>query len=298
MAETMRDLKRRMKSIESTEHITNAMRLVSAAKFRRAKGLYDRKSQQLREVSATIEGILAEENISGREKTGDAEVGAAPARVLAIVISSDKGLCGGFNSSLIKTAKAALEDYEKENVKVFCIGSRGRDFFEHADYEIAGSFDGAPEKIVFPEIEAIAAPILADYRDHKLDKVLLITTEYINSLRQEPMVKQLLPAEPAACAEAEAETTAGVTSPVEIEYAPSREAVAAYMLPKYFELALFKAVIESAVCEHAARRTAMENATDNAREILNSLSLTYNRVRQAAITGELIEIVSGAETQK
>ena len=294
MAETMRDLKRRMKSIESTEHITNAMRLVSAAKFRRAKGLYDRKSRQLAEVSATIEGILAEENISGREETGN----AASARVLAIVISSDKGLCGGFNSSLIKTANAALEDYEKENVKVFCIGSRGRDFFEHADYEIAGSFDGAPEKIVFPEIEAIAAPILADYRDHKLDKVLLITTEYINSLRQEPMVKQLLPAESAACAEAGAETTAEAASTVEIEYAPSREAVAAYMLPKYFELTLFKAVIESAVCEHAARRTAMENATDNAREILNSLSLTYNRVRQAAITDELIEIVSGAETQK
>lgn len=294
MAETMRDLKRRMKSIESTEHITNAMRLVSAAKFRRAKGLYDRKSRQLAEVSATIEDILAEENISGRDETGD----AASARVLAIVISSDKGLCGSFNSSLIKTANAALEDYEKENVKVFCIGSRGRDFFEHADYEIAGSFDGAPEKIVFPEIEAIAAPILADYRDHKIDKVLLITTEYINSLRQEPMVKQLLPAEPAACAEAGAETAAEAASTVEIEYVPSREAVAAYMLPKYFELTLFKAVIESAVCEHAARRTAMENATDNAREILNSLSLTYNRVRQAAITDELIEIVSGAETQK
>ena len=293
----MQELKRRMKSIESTEHITNAMRLVSAAKFRRAKALYDRKSQQLQEVSDTIEGILAEGAGVNREGRG-AEAAAGPERVLAIVISSNRGLCGGFNSSLIKTAGQALEPYEKEQVRVFCIGSRGGDFFAHADYAIAGSFDGAPEKIVFPEIEAIAAPILADYRDHKLDKVLLITTEYINSLRQEPVVKQLLPAEPAACAEAEAETTAGATSPVEIEYAPSREAVAAYMLPKYFELTLFKAVIESAVCEHAARRTAMENATDNAREILNSLSLTYNRVRQAAITGELIEIVSGAETQK
>ena len=109
------------------------------------------------------------------------------------------------------------------------------------------------------------------------------------------MVRQLLPVESAARAQA-AETTVKAAAPVEIEYAPSREAVAAYMLPKYFELTLFKAVIESAVCEHAARRTAMENATENAREIFEHLSLTYNRARQAAITNELIEIVSGSET--
>ncbi len=295
MAETMRDLKRRMKSIESTEHITNAMRLVSAAKFRRAKGVYDRKSQQLAEISATIEGILAEQNDFDRQDSDSAQMPGRPERVLALVITSDRGLCGGFNSSLLKTAKAALENYDRQNVKVFCIGSHGRDFFAHADYAIAGSFDGAPEKIAFSEIEAIAAPILADYHDHKLDQVLLITTEYINSLRQEPMVRQLLPVESAARAQA-AETTVKAAAPVEIEYAPSREAVAAYMLPKYFELTLFKAVIESAVCEHAARRTAMENATENAREIFEHLSLTYNRARQAAITNELIEIVSGSET--
>ena len=259
MAETMRDLKRRMKSIESTEHITNAMRLVSAAKFRRAKALYDSKSQQLQEVSDTIEGILAEGAGVNREGRG-AEAAAGPERVLAIVI----------------------------------FGSRGGDFFAHADYAIAGSFDGAPEKIAFSEIEAISTPILADYQSHKLDKVLLITTAYINSLRQEPVVKQLLPIEPAKTGEAEGKTALQT----EVEYAPSKEAVAAYMLPKYFELTLFKAVIESAVCEHAARRTAMENATDNAREILSKLSLSYNRMRQAEITDELIEIVSGAETQK
>ena len=293
MAETMRDLKRRMKSIESTEHITNAMRLVSAAKFRRAKALYDSKSQQLQEVSDTIEGILAEGAGVNREGRG-AEAAAGPERVLAIVISSNRGLCGGFNSSLIKTAGQALEPYEKEQVRVFCIGSRGGDFFAHADYAIAGSFDGAPEKIVFPEIEAIAAPILADYRDHKLDKVLLITTEYINSLRQEPVVKQLLPAEFARASKKEEAQAV----PAELEYAPSKEAVTDYLLPKYLELTLFEAFLESAVCEHATRRGAMESATDNAREILNRLSLTYHRARQAAITNELIEIVSGAETRE
>lgn len=294
MAETMRELKRRMKSIESTEHITNAMRLVSAAKFRRAKGLYDRKSQQLREVSATIEGILAEENISGREETGDAEIGAAPARVLAIVISSDKGLCGGFNSNLIKTAVEALREYKKEAVKLVCIGGRGRDFFAREGYEIDAAFTGAAEKISFSEIVKIVTSILADYRSGRVDSVLLVTTEYINSLRQEPVVKQLLPAEFARASKKEEAQAV----PAELEYAPSKEAVTDYLLPKYLELTLFEAFLESAVCEHATRRGAMESATDNAREILNRLSLTYHRARQAAITNELIEIVSGAETRE
>lgn len=296
MAENMRDLKRRMKSIESTEHITNAMRLVSAAKFRRAKAVYDHKSQQLAEVSKTMEDILSFENLSERNEEAGEKGSAASEQVLAIVISSDRGLCGGFHSSLIKTAQATLEEYEKQNVRIYCIGGRAKDFFEHADYEIAGAFDGAPEKVTFSQMKAAAAPILQDYQAGKLDKVLLITTAYINSLRQEPMVKQLLPLN-----RQEEDTVSAkrqeVSAPIEMEYTPSQEAVAAYMLPKYFELTLFKAVMESAVCEHAARRSAMENATDNAREILSSLSLTYNRVRQAAITGELIEIVSGAETQ-
>ena len=292
MAENMRDLKRRMKSIESTEHITNAMRLVSAAKFRRAKSVYDQKSQQLAEVSKTMEDILTLENIPGLDHEAESGRSEEAEQVLAIVISSDRGLCGGFHSNLIKTAQAALEGSEKQDVRIYCIGSRAKDFFEHAGYEIAGEFDGAPEKITFSQIETIAAPILRAYQSGELDKVLLITTSYINSLRQEPAVKQLLPLkmQDDACEQHK-------SAPVEMEYGPSPEAVAAYMLPKYFELTLFKAVMESAVCEHAARRSAMENATDNAREILSSLSLTYNRVRQAAITGELIEIVSGAETQ-
>lgn len=293
MAETMRDLKRRMKSIESTEHITNAMRLVSAAKFRRAKALYDRKSQQLQEVSDTIEGILAEGAGVNREGRG-AEAAAGPERVLAIVISSSRGLCGGFNSSLIKTARQALEPYEKEKVRVFCIGSRGGDFFAHADYAIAGSFDGAPEKIAFSEIEAISTPILADYQSHKLDKVPAdhngiyqfpaAGAGWSNSCCRQSLRKPGKQKERRQCRQ-------------KSNHARSKEQCS-YMLPKYFELTLFKAVIESAVCEHAARRTAMESATDNAREILSSLSLSYNRMRQAEITDELIEIVSGAETQK
>ena len=290
MAENTRELKRRMRSIESTEHITNAMRLVSAAKFRKAKSLFDQKSLQLREVTETMELLLAGQNVSEREKPCEAASSAAAERVLAIVICGDRGLCGGFNSNLIKTAGEALREYKKEAVELVCIGSRGRDFFAREGY----AFTCAAEKISFSEIVKIVTSILADYRSGRVDSVLLITTEYINSLRQEPVVKQLLPAEFARASKKEEAQAV----PAELEYAPSKEAVTDYLLPKYLELTLLEAFLESAVCEHATRRGAMESATDNAREILNRLSLTYHRARQEAITNELIEIVSGAETRE
>ena len=335
MAENMRDLKRRMKSIESTEHITNAMRLVSSAKYRRAKSMYDKKSEQLQDVSATIEDILAEDEEFSEAHTPAASGGncadsasgtagrpgeadpAGKGKTLAIILASDRGLCGGFNTSLIKEGVSALENIPKQQVEVFCIGSRGRDFFEHSGYKVAGEYIGAPEKMSFGEIRQITEPMIEGYADGSIERILLVYTKYINSLKQEPVVRQLLPAESRAVKNGE---TAGGSSPAmlgvtattasasgsaasglgvtEIEYLPSKEEVIRYMVPKYFQLTLFQAVMESAVCEHAARRTAMENATDNARDILGNLSLTYNRVRQAAITNELIEIVSGAELQE
>ena len=212
---------------------------------------------------------------------------------------------------------SALENIPKQQVEVFCIGSRGKDFFEHSGYKVAGEYIGAPEKMSFGEIRQITEPMIEGYADGSIERILLVYTKYINSLKQEPVVRQLLPAESRAVKNGE---TAGGSSPAmlgvtattasasgsaasglgvtEIEYLPSKEEVIRYMVPKYFQLTLFQAVMESAVCEHAARRTAMENATDNARDILGNLSLTYNRVRQAAITNELIEIVSGAELQE
>ncbi len=321
MAENMRDLKRRMKSIESTEHITNAMRLVSSAKYRRAKSMYDKKSEQLQDVSATIEDILAEDeefseahapaasggNCSDRM---DQATDGSKGKTLAIILASDRGLCGGFNTSLIKEGVSALENIPKQQVEVFCIGSRGKDFFEHSGYKVVGEYIGAPEKMSFGEIRQITEPMIEGYADGSIERILLVYTKYINSLKQEPVVRQLLPAESRetqkqqnpAVAEASGsgnlESAASGLGVTEIEYLPSKAEVIRYMVPKYFQLTLFQAVMESAVCEHAARRTAMENATDNARDILGNLSLTYNRVRQAAITNELIEIVSGAELQE
>ena len=221
MAENMRDLKRRMKSIESTEHITNAMRLVSSAKYRRAKSMYDKKSEQLQDVSATIEDILAEDEefseahtpaVSGRNRSDrmDQASDGSKGKTLAIILASDRGLCGGFNTSLIKEGVSALENIPKQQVEVFCIGSRGKDFFKHAGYKVAGEYIGAPEKMTFSEIRQITEPMIQGYADGSIQRILLVYTKYINSLKQEPVVRQLLPAESRAAKNAE---TAGGSSP-------------------------------------------------------------------------------------
>ena len=297
MAENMQELKRRMKSIESTEHITNAMRLVSASKYKKAKNIFDKTNEQLSEVSATIEKIITGASASMADAADSAEGGvflgnagtlaagkdiAKDGKIILIAVTSDRGLCGGFNANINRQAIACAEGIPKEKLEIFAVGSKGRDFFEHNGYTILGEYLESPEKITFAATKKIAEPIL------EAAQVLLVYTQYVNSLKQEPVVKQMMPLD-----------TKGFSGAnEEIEFSPQPKKVLEYMIPKYFELTLFKAIIESAACEHAARRSAMESATDNANEILAKLSLTYNRVRQAAITNEIIEIVSGAESQK
>ena len=303
MAENMQELKRRMKSIESTEHITNAMRLVSASKYKKAKNIFDKTNEQLSEVSATIEKIIAGASASMAETADSAEGGVflgntgtstagkqneKNGKTILIAVTSDRGLCGGFNANINRQAAACAEEFPKEKLEVFAIGSKGRDFFEHNGYAIIGEYLEAPEKISFADTKKIAEPIIEKCKSGEAARVLLVYTQYVNSLKQEPVVKQMMPLD----------TEGFSAANEEIEFFPQPKEVLEYMIPKYFEITLFKAIIESAACEHAARRSAMESATDNANEILAKLSLTYNRVRQAAITNEIIEIVSGAESQK
>lgn len=289
MSENMQELKRRMKSIESTEHITNAMRLVSASKYKKAKNAFDKTSAQIREISQTMEKVMAAAaSMIEEDENPSGEKNAENAKTLIIAITGNRGLCGGFNANVIKQVAAKAEEISKQKVEIYAIGIRGREYFEHNGYEIVGECSEAPEKITFAEARKIAKPIIEKFQSGEISEVLLAHTAYINSLKQEPVIKKLLPLEE-SCFDGEMRET---------EFTQEPQEVLDYMVPKYFELVLFAAVTESAACEYAARRSAMESATDNANEILSKLSLTYNRVRQAAITNELIEIVSGAQSQK
>ena len=249
-SESIQDIKRRIRSVTSTEHITSAMKLVSAGKLRKAKAIYEKTNANSHYITNTIKEM--------------------------------------FNSS-----QEIPQEYLAGNreVKTTCyVGSKGKEYFEKRGYEIHSSYLSPPESISFLESRELSAPILEMYNNKEIDEVVLIYTAFISSLEQEVRNVTLLPFE----IENDPDFERTYNS---MEYEPSVEEVFNYLVPKYVETMIYSAVVESATCEHAARRMAMENATDNAREMLDDLNLTYNRARQSAITDEIIEIVAGSEAQ-
>ncbi|MBQ3123386.1 MAG: ATP synthase F1 subunit gamma [Firmicutes bacterium] len=283
----MPDIKRRIKSVTSTEHITNAMKLVSAAKLRKAKATFERTNEYFHYVTESIDEIFnSSSQIPEKYLAGTREI----ENTCYIIITSCKGLCGSFNSSVIKQAELELASASKDSM-IVAIGSKGKEYFEKRGKNIFCDYLLPPEEITFEETRTMARKIIDMYDKGKIDCVRLIYTSFVNNLEQQVQSMQLLPFE--------IEKSMDVMKiDNQVEYEPSVEAVFNYLVPKYVEILLYGAVIESATCEHAARRMAMENATDNAREMLGQLSLFYNRARQAAITNEIIEVVSGSEAQK
>ena len=287
MAVSMQDVKRRIKSVTSMEHITNAMKLVSAAKLRRAKATFEQTNKQLHFITDTIGEIFTSTtNIPEEYLEGNREI----KNTCYIILTSSKGLCGGFNSNVIRKAEESMA-VRKSAAKVVAVGSKGRDYFAKEGIEIIGDYEDPPETISFLATQQLSRPIIKMYEDGEIDEVVLVYTAYLSTLDQQATAIRMLPFKP--------ETNSNVMMhDKDIEYGPSMEAVFNYLVPKYVETMVYNAIVESATCEHAARRMAMENATDNARDMLQELSLNYNRARQAAITNQLIEIVSGSEAQK
>ena len=287
-ANNMRDIKRRIKSVSSTEHITNAMKLVSAGKLRKAKAIFEKTNANLHYITQTIAEIFHNsQDIPQEYLAGNREIKTT----CYIVVTSGRGLCGGFNSAILKEAQREI-DTDWEEPVIYAIGSKGKDYFEKRGYKIAGDYLAPPENISFLETREMSKPIIEMYDKGEIDEVVLIYTSFISSMQQEVKNVVLLPFE------VEEDSEDVIRTNKQVEYEPSVEAVFNYLVPKYVEMMIYSAVVESATCEHAARRNAMENATDNAREMLDQLSLYYNRARQSAITDEIIEIVAGSEAQK
>ena len=286
-AESMQDIKRRIRSVTSTEHITNAMKLVSAGKLRKAKAIFEKTNENSHYITHTIAEIFnSSQDIPPEYLAGNREIKTT----CYIIVTSCRGLCGGFNSNVLKEAQREIDaDWEKP--VIFAIGSKGKDYFENRGYEIYGDYLAPPENISFLETREMSVPIIEMYNRGEIDEVVLIYTSFISSMEQEVKNVTLLPFE----IEKDPDI---IRNSKPVEYEPSVEAVFNYLVPKYVEMMIYGAVVESATCEHAARRMAMENATDNAREMLDKLSLNYNRARQSAITDEIIEIVAGSEAQK
>ena len=282
----MQDIKRRIKSVSSTEHITSAMKLVSAAKLRRAKATFEKTTEYFHYITESIADIF--NNISDVPEhylAGNREV----KHTCYIIVTSCRGLCGSFNANVIKEAEAHIKnDWEKPYI--VAVGTKGKEYFEKRGYDIYSEYSAPPEDVSFLETHEISKPIIDMYNSGEIDEVMIIYTSFKNSMEQVVKCETLLPFH----IEPDPEI---IKHAQQVEYEPSVEEVFNYLVPKYVEIKVYGAIVESATCEHAARRMAMENATDNAREMLTSLDLFYNRARQAAITNEIIEIVAGSEAQ-
>lgn len=285
-ANNVPDIKRRIKSVTSTEHITNAMKLVSAAKLRKAKSTFDSTNQYSHYVISSIADIFQDtEDVPEKYLEGTREI----VNTCFIVITSGRGLCGSFNTNVIKEAERQIEDDPQRSL-IIAIGSKGKEYFEKRGKYIYSEYLMPAEDISFAETRQISKSVIDLYERGVVDRIVIISTAFVNNLEQEVRSIQLLPFKVNIDEDA-------VPIHKEVEYGPSIDAVFNYLVPKYTEMLLYGAIVESATCEHAARRIAMENATDNARDMLGKLSLSYNRARQAAITNEIIEVVSGSEAQ-
>ncbi len=278
----MKDIKRRMKSINNTKQITKAMELVSSAKLRRAKEKVESARPYFDTLYATIEKIA--KNTKGIQSVylKEREV----KRVGYIVIAGDRGLAGGYNSNVLKAAVVHMNGKKED---ILAVGKKSIDFFSKREYKLFGKFTGV-EDLNYTSAQNIASIVMESFKKEEVDEVYLVYTKFISSLTQEPKIVKLLP----LSFEEEKEAPKGGL----IEYEPSPEGVLNYIVPKFVAGTIYGGILESSASEQGARRTAMESASDNADEMIDKLELTYNRARQASITNEILEIVAGAEALK
>jgi F-type H+-transporting ATPase subunit gamma len=287
------DIRRRIKSVKNTQQITKAMKMVSAAKLKRAQ---DRvvTARPFANKMMEVLGELAkrtDENFHHPllDLRGDE-------RYLLVLITADKGLCGAFNTNLTKAAQAFMRENSDRTIEIMAIGRKGRDFFRNRRAVIAGEFLGLTGKgrVEFSEALEVARAIIKLYtEDKEIDKVFLIYNEFKSVLSQRVVLEQLLPVSRAKEPESEVKSTQPVTLVDYIYEQPPAE-MFARLLPRLVETQIFRALLESVASEHGARMTAMDSASKNASELIETLTLNMNRIRQAAITNEIIEVVSGA----
>jgi len=277
------DIRRRIRSVKNTQQITKAMKMVSAAKLRRAQDRVIASRPYgalLRQVLGNVAAAVASD-----ERAGSHPLLAqrSEQRILLVLITSDKGLAGAFNTNLIKGAQRFVADHAGASVKMELIGRKGRDFFRKRRAAISGDYIGLAAKVLFDDIAAIARKAIHLYRNEEIDAVYLIYNEFKSVVAQKLTTHRVLPIALPEQAE-----------PIDYLFAQPPAEMLAALLPKYVEIEFYRALLESVAAEHAARMTAMEAATSNAGEMIDKLTLHMNRVRQASITKEIIEVVSGA----
>ena len=283
----------RITSVRSTRQITSAMKMVSAAKLRKAQDKIIKLRPYVNKLQEILGGLSqslsdsAVENLFGR--ISEAE------KVLVVVITSNKGLCGAFNTNVIKAARRMIdekyaEQNEKGNLKLLTIGRKGYDFFRKQPVTLLPEQNSLLDNVTFDEIGSAAEAIMNSFVAGEYDKVELVYNQFKNAAVQNLITEQFLPVMPV-----EGENDNFAATPVDYIYEPTAEEIVKDLIPKSLKIQFYKAILDSFVAEHGARMTAMHMATDNASTLINDLTLQYNKERQAAITNQILEVVSGAE---
>lgn len=282
---SLKEVKLRINSVSSTQQITKAMKMVAAAKLRRSQD----RIMQIRPFAAKLNGLL--QNLSSAADS-DAWYSRdrGHSKVLLIAITSDRGLCGGFNTSIQKAVLRRIQEtYSNASVTILPIGKKAFEFFSKRGMRVLGDHWEIFQNLSFEKSSGVSGAVMDAFRKGEYDRVEIIYNHFRNVATQILTVEQLLPVVPA-------QTTS--KSSTDYIYQPDQQEIISGMVPKSLHVQLFKAILDSNAAENGARMTAMDKATENAGELLKDLRLTYNRTRQAAITKEILEIVAGAEALK
>jgi len=301
----LKQIRRRISSVKSTQKITRAMKMVAGARLTRAQ----QRIVALRPYAVETAKVLAEVTAAGAAEADESGVESEhpllarrPVKsVLLLVITSDRGQCGAFNTNILRAAERERREREEQGQKVLLavIGRKGRDFYQRRKIPLFHVFSGIWEKLGPETAKVVARRVLAPFLSGEVDSVQVVYNEFKSAMTQKVTVEPLFPLAPAKASEpAKGEEAAPLVNKDEFLFEPNKEALLERLVPMYVEISLLRALYESMASELGARMTAMDSATKNASEVISDLTLVYNRARQAAITTELMEIIGGAEALK
>ncbi len=288
----LKELKNRISSVKSTRKITSAMKMVAASKLRRAQELAESSRVYADSLSFILSSLAG--NTKNSSDLPEILTGRENSKIsLLIINSSDRGLCGGFNSNLFRNAKKWISDQQGlgKSVKIMTVGKKASSFYKKTDLDIVASFEDLNSNDRQLQVsEEIKNKIMELFENNEIDEVSILFNKFVSAISQEPTYQPLIPLSNDETSEEESEANNSV-----FEFEPDKNELLEYLVPRNFLTQIYRSVLESSASEHAARMTSMDNATRNAGDMIDRLTLTYNRTRQAFITKELIEIISGAE---
>jgi len=288
---TLRDIKSRIKGVKSTQQITKAMKMVAAAKLRRAQESVINARPYARKISELMNHLVTGEDIINNPFILEREI----KNIAYVIVTADRGLCGAFNNNILKEATRQLNNSEESALgiisHVYCVGKKSFDFYKKREYPVGGGASGIFSSLKYEIALNISNELIEKYLNGTFDKIIIIYNEFKSIIQQRIVIEQFLPI-PAKLKNDDA------IKHVDFIFEPGQKEIFNYLLPKHLKAQVWRILLESNAAELGAKMTAMDNATTNAKELIRTLQLTYNKERQAAITKEILEIVSGANAQK